>query len=247
MGFLDRLFGRRPEAVPTVTMRTAPAQALEANDRYDLWVEPSLTLPNEEWARRLTSYGRRCARELAEKGLPLWRSRYPREGSGTFRDAFWVVSVDVDAAERFYVQHLLHNPSGTPQSSKKNDFGGMIRGNALLLSKTGGVFSSRIEMWFPSSGNHEEGDLDSIFHPPSLEHLRSSPWAGLNTGRWKAQRDAIVYGVPVHTNRSEFRSAYRPGAWSGTKPGKGSSIALNKFVATGKTQWPRWFDEYYGR
>jgi hypothetical protein len=123
-----------------------------------------------------------------------------------------------------------------------------MQGDALILTPLGGLFNSRVEMWFPSSGNHEEVNLDSIFHQPSTDLIGHSPWAGLNVGRWRRRPDGKVYGATHTTFRSEFKCKYPPHSFSGTDRGKGSSIALNKFVRSkGRTQWPRYFDEYYGR
>ena len=101
-------------------------------------------------------------------------------------------------------------------------------------------------MFFPPGGNHEEGNLDSIFETPSKEGLQFYPWAGLNSGKWRRQPDLKVYGLAVHTMQAEFKSYYRPGSFSQDDPGKGTSIALSKFLKTSKTQWPRYFDDYYG-
>jgi hypothetical protein len=230
MGLLSRLFGDSPKS-PAV------------NTQFAQWREPTLMLPDEEWSRRLRGYAQRCASDLLSRGTPRWQSRFPRAREGTFRDAFWVVSVDVDRADRFYVNRSLGRGTGV----KEGDFGGWIQGDALILTPVGGLFSSKCEMWFPPSGNHEEGDLDSIFHAPSLEHLRTSPWAGLNTGRWRKQQDRSAYGVDLHTSRYDFKGRYPAGAWNNDNPGKGTSIALNKFVKSGRPDWPRWFAEYYGR
>ena len=128
----------------------------------------------------------------------------------------------------------------------KNTFGGYIRGDTLLLTRDGGLCSARSEMFFPPSGNHEEGNLDSTFEKLSREGLDTYPWAGLNSGRWRKQPDLKVYGLAVQTMKGEFKSSYRPGSFSRDDPGKGTSIALSKLLRTGKTQWPRHFDEYYG-
>lgn len=236
MGFFSQLFGGSKST--DSNSRTAISR-----QGYARWVEPEVTWPEEEWARRLRAYGRRCARELTERGVPLWSSRRARDDA--YRDAFWVVSVDVDAAERYYLEHDLTRSKGSVV--KEGEFGGHIRGDALILSADGGVYSSRCEMWFPPKGHQSEGNLDSVFYAPTLEHLQNSPWAGLNTGHWRRVKDLIVYRVPVHTMRSEFKSRYPPGVWDGKDPGKGTSIALSKFLRSGETQWPKWFDEYYGR
>lgn len=222
MAWFDRLLGR------------SASQA----ESWAQWIEPVLPAPSEDWDRRLRAYGMRCARELEQAGAPKWTSRKGR-GDNAYRNAFWVVSVDIEAANRYM---SLWSPQGT---LKPNTFNGSMRGYALILTGAGGVFCSKFEMWFPPSGNHEEGDLDSVFYAPSQELLSSSPWAGRNTGRWHRQPDVKVYGAVAQTFCSEFKCAYPPYAFSKENPGKGSSIALKKFVeGGGKTQWPRHFANY---
>jgi hypothetical protein len=205
---------------------------------YAQWIEPTLPAPTEDWDRRLRAYGKRCARELEQVEAPKWTCREAR-GSGTYREAFWVVSVDVEAANRYL---SLWSPQGTVEL---NIFMGSMRGYALILSGAGGVFCSKFEMWFPPSGDHEEGNLHSFFHAPSQELLSFSPWAGRNTGRWRPKPDDKIYGTVAKTFCSEFKCAYPPSAFSNENPGKGSSIALKKFLeGGGKTQWPRHFANY---
>lgn len=207
-------------------------------ETYGQWVEPVPPAPTADWDRRLRSFGKRCARELAQAGAPKWTCREGR-GAGTYRDAFWVVSVDVEAADRYF---SLWSPQ---ESIERNIFRGSMRGYALILSGAGGVFCSKFEMWFPPSGDHEEGNLHSYFRPPSQELLASSPWAGRNTGRWRRKPDDKIYGAVAKTFCSEFECAYPPYAFSSENPGKGTSIALKKFVqGGGKTQWPRHFANY---
>lgn len=208
-------------------------------EEYGQWVEPQFPAPVEVWERRLRGYGRRCARELEQAGVPKWRSQKAR--SQAYRDAFWLVSVDVEAAERYLA---VWSPGGV---KKPNTFGGHIRGYALILSSKGGLFSAKTEMWFPDSGSHDEDSLDAIFHPPSQDLLRSSPWAVRNTGRWRTKPDVKIYGAVAHSSCSEFKCNYPPYAFSGEDPGKGSSMTLSKFVKSGgQTQWPRSFGDYYG-
>lgn len=208
---------------------------------YAQWVEPQVSPPLEDWDRRLRAYGKRCAWELEQAGAPMWTCREAR-GHNTYREAFWVVSVDVEAANRYM---SLWSPQGT---TERNSFIGSMRGDVLILSGAGGVFCSKFEMWFPPSGDHEEGNLNSFFYAPSQELLESSPWAGRNTGRWRRRLDEKIYGAVAKTSCSEFKCSYPPSAFSGENPGKGSSIALKKFVEDGgKTQWPRHFADYYGR
>jgi hypothetical protein len=95
---------------------------------------------------------------------------------------WWVVSVDVEAAERCLLKALF-TPRGVATTAKVNEFRGGIRGDALVLTREGGLVNTKVEMWFPPSGDHEEGNLDSLFHRPATDLLRRSPWAGLNTGR----------------------------------------------------------------
>jgi len=210
-----------------------------------MWVEPLTAAPVEKRDRRLRKFAKRCAQELAHSPVPMWRSRYPRNGADSYRDAFWVVSVDVDAADRCFWQ--LEHRKNRWVKRKEPEFGGAIRGDALILTRLGGLFSTAVEMWFPPSGDHAEGNLDSLFHSPSDEHLEHSPWAGLNIGRWRLRPDSKVYGVVAATSCSEYKSHYPPGAFSMDDPGKGSSIALSKFMKSHRTQWPRYFGEFYGR
>ena len=221
----------------------APPPDFRGQGSYATWVEPHLPSPTQEWDRRLRNYAAKCARELGSSRVPTWRSRFPRSGADSYQDAFWVVSVDVDAAERCLVKMNLAPDSGT----KAGDFRGSIRGHALVLTPTGGLFNTKVEMWFPPSGDHEEGNLDSLFHNPAIDLLRHSPWAVRNVGRWRKQPDNKVYGATESTMRAEFKSGYPSGAFSGDDPGKGASIALNSFVkGRGRTQWPRYFGDYYG-
>ena len=235
-----------PAGTPAVS-RSAPAPTppRTGSTRFATWTEPAVPRAVEDWERRLNAYAAKCARLLAERGVPRWRCADARNGSDVYRDAFWVVSVDVDRAERFYLQNDLFRHPGAVV--KQGDFGGRMQGDALLLTAAGNLFSSRTELFFPRSGNHGEGNLDSLFYSPSRELLRDSPWAGLNTGRWRRLPDSKVYGAVAHSMRSEFQGRYPPGVWTDPEPGKGSSIALSKFLSSGRTQWPRNFDEFYGR
>lgn len=224
MGFWSNFFG-------------SSASGSSTAGRYAQWVEPALPAPTEDWDRRLRAYGKRCARELEQRGAPKWTSRESRD-SGTYREAFWVVSVDVEAADRYF-------SLWSPQGAESNIFKGSMRGYALILSGAGGVFCSKFEMWFPPSGDHEEGNLHSYFQAPSQELLSSSPWATRNTGRWRRRPDEKIHGAVAKSFCSEFKCNYPPYSFSNENPGKGSSIALKKFVeGGGKTQWPRHFANY---
>lgn len=219
MGLWDSLFSRR-------------VSRDSAAGTYTQWVEPVLPAPTEDWERRLRAFGRRCARELEQAGVPKWTCREPRD-NGTYREAFWVVSVDVEAANRYFALWA-------PQGATANVFRGSMRGYGLILSGAGGVFCSKVEIWFPPSGNHEEANLHSYFQAPTQTLLASSPWAARNIGRWRRKPDEKIYGAPSKTSCSEFKCDYPPNAFSNDNPGKGTSLALKRFVENGgRTQWPR--------
>ena len=209
---------------------------------YAQWSEPAPLPSHEEWQRNLAKYAAKSAKVLGDRQVPLWKSARTRNGHGTYRDQFWVLSVDVNRANRLFVEFDLNGGRGI----KKGDFGGHIQGDALLLTKLGAICSSKVEMFFPPSGNHAEGNLDSTFGAPGHEHLKESPWADANTGRWRSRPNAKARGVVVATRQSEFTSSYPAGAWD-RSPGMGSSSALTSFVKTGQTRWPRYFSEFYGR
>lgn len=204
---------------------------------YSQWLEPVLPEPTALWDQRLRAFGRRCARELETAGVPKWTCREPRD-YGTYREAFWLISMDVDAADRHFARWA-------PPGADANVFVGSMRGYGLILTGAGGVFCTKAELWFPPSGDHEEGNLHSYFQAPTQEILSSSPWALRNTGRWRRKPDEKIYGALANTSCAEFKCNYPPNSFSDDNPGKGTSLALKKFVESrGRTQWPRNFANY---
>lgn len=246
MGFLDwlGLTSQKEESVARTAPTARPHSRRRSPDQhrlasFDTWTDPAASTGSTTWEKRLDSYALKCAEQLRNSGVKTWRCAAPRDGKGTYRDAFWLISVDVDQAERGYHRTALAGRADV----REGDFTGRIAGDALLLSTTGRLCTAKAEMFFPKNGHCSDTEMDSIFHHigRDLFLLGSSGWAWSNRGRWRQTSPLKAYGL-VMVERIEFRSKYPPYSFEGKDPGKGSSAALNSFVKSGgKVQWPRNF------
>lgn len=235
-----RLFWRKQEAAANPA---APSQA-----GFATWRDPEVAKPSTDWMRRLDSYARRSARDLAQAAVPLFRAEYPRNGKDTYRDAFWIIAADVDAASRTQLcttPDRAHRSPGDPPVPARGDFTGHIVGNALLLTKTGILCAAGFEAWFSRVGTISTQTMDMVVYDTRNDEQTmkgTDGWGWYNRGRWRRDPRADRLGMTTGSMRFErdfFRREVKD-------PGYGTSAALSHFVkGGGATRWPRNFLDYY--
>lgn len=239
MGIWSWLFGEEAPPQPAVP-------------KYDVWRDPAPTAPTELWERKLQAYGKKAASQLTSAGVEEWRSK-PRGAEGCFNGGFWLISVDVDKADKrltdLYVAH--DHRTGKPYlRTNTNDrhWEGSLRGDALLLSSSGMLCTSRFEAWVNRDtggmGNNNEDILfRQITYDKSL--LQRSPWGWGNTGRWRYKPHmppSADYLQPIM--EANFKGRLPGFSDPRRAPGQGSSASISAFVKSGgKPQWPRYFNE----
>lgn len=260
MGLLDWLRGRAPAAVQS---RPAAGGAASANPQYGptkrnveyaQWVDPKVQAPAADWERRLYSFARRCTSVLQAEAVPLFQSKWPRDGIGTYSNAFWLMAVDVELADRSWTQNSIHAPSahdlgpGYPPLAAKGEFSGHFRGPALLLTPSGRLCTADAEGFLTRQGQVDRTSMDVIFHnvATDLMRLRSYDWGWNNRGRWRRypKDDLKAYGLQLTSQSIRFEERQAPGA-NTNLDGRGTSAALSNFVKTkGSTRWPRHFASF---
>ncbi len=249
MRFLDR-FRTKPAKQEAISAKVNPSVAIPpVSPNFGTWVDPEVTAPTEEWERRLNAYAQKCADQLREAGVPLFRSKWPRDGKDAYRDAFWLIACDVEWARRQWAASYYHSPHeplvGYPPPVKKGEYTGSIRATSLLLTKSGILCTARTEGFITRSGGVDDREMDLLFsdigRPMSL--FRTHDWGWNNRGRWRRdpKSDSRSYGVGdlVHTIVFEERY-YRKTPYP--NDGRDTSAALTNFVKTdGSVRWPRGF------
>lgn len=243
MGLLDFL---KPKKTPeksaatnymTATTSSAPKKAPPPSAPYAQWIDPHVSAPTAEWERRLNNYSERCARQLREKKVPLFRAKFPRDGKGAYRDAFWLIACDVDRANRIYYSSHFSDTSdpqpGYPPAVKKGEYSGSLVGRALLLTKSGILCEARFEGFMTRTGGVDDREMDLYFSDVTrpIATFMGYDYGWSNRGKWQS----------AGSSRTEFRERYDP---RGTLYNDGRSVskALTDFVNSGgKTRWPRGF------
>jgi hypothetical protein len=214
-------------------------------DEFGTWRDPEPEEPRGEWEERLNAYAEKAAERLAVQQVPLFRSTMPRDGLTTYRDAFWVIAVDVDRAARTYVASET-GPAVGPGSS----YAGWLTGTALLLTRSGILCHASGEGILTAAGGVDDHEMDMAFTRIGREEslLKTYDWGWFNRGRWRrdARSDLSLRGVPIHTNSIAFQQRYFQ-----TAPiddaGRGTSAAISSYLNTkGSVQWPRGFVSFEG-
>lgn len=258
--WLSRLFGgSTPEPVQPRSASGASGQAtarsaqIAGTPDFALWTDPEIPVPPSEWDRRLHAYARKCASQLKEANVPLFRSEWPNSGNGTYVRAFWLVAVDVEEARRSWQQNiLLGRPTvrdkGYPPSIAKGDHNGFFIGPALLLTGSGLLCTATTFGLLTRAGGLADGRMDITFKDigVNLRQLQSLDWGWRNSGRWSQYpQDNLKEGAIQLTSMSiRFNGRWNHGTNQNTD-GKGTSSALNRFVRSrGSTAWPQNFASF---
>ncbi len=247
MGFLDRFRAKRA-AKEVVDTRSEPSVAT-ASAGFETWVDPQVAAPEAEWERRLNAYARKSAGVLRDAGVPLFRSKWPRDSNGTFRDAFWLVACDVERAQRSWIANTLDSSEqmrlqGNPPPAQKGEHVGHLMATSLLLTSSGILCVARTEGFLTRSGGVDDREMDMIFteidRPVGL--LRTHDWGWSNRGRWRRdpKSDIKAYGLDLHIHTIRFEEKFY--RMNPPEDGRGTSAALTNFVKTsGSVRWPRGF------
>ncbi|MXG90339.1 hypothetical protein [Nocardioides flavescens] len=180
--------------------------------------------------------------------MPLFSSAYPRDGRKTYKDAFWIVAVNVQGASREFHHHVFgdhKNPPGHPPPLKSGQWSGHFRGRGLLLTRAGNLASAELEGFLPRSGVPNDRSMDVLFHDVGYDEaqLLYEDWGFFNRGRWRRDRRAPTkfHGLQTTDWRINFEEN-----WFNSGPrdrtGKGTSATLSRYVKSGGAiQWPRNF------
>ncbi|MDL9978641.1 hypothetical protein [Microbacterium candidum] len=226
------LFGRKP--------------AEHSATGYDNWRDPHVEPATTDWERRVNAFASKSARALLSAGVPLFRSQWARDGKDTYQEAFWLVAVDGDFANRPYVKFSPGKSGGSnPPSRGQGDYVGFLRGSALLLTKSGVLCGADVEGFITPAGRVDGRCMDMLFHNVRRDTYilsGSDGWGWYNQGRWRSdpRSNLRVYGVDAHVDSIRFDSRYRRN--NEPDPGYGTSAALSSFVKNGgATRWPRHF------
>lgn len=240
------------EGTRTTTAPAGKAVTKAVPPNFDTWRDPRVETATTEWQRRLDSFAKKSARTLNEAGVPRFRCAWSRDGEGTYSDDFWLVAVDVQGASRSLVgyQPAGGEPADTnqPPQPKPGDFVGHMRGDALMLSKSGVLCGAEIEGWLTRAGGVDSQCMDMIFHNVRRDDLILSGgdgWVWYNSGRWRRDpsRDSKAYGMDLRVQSINFEEKYR--RTKEPEPGYNTSAALSGFVkSNGQTRWPRHFTSF---
>lgn len=262
MNWLSRIFGgqlapSRPASAGTLdhAQIAAPEAGLEFEAAgFGTWRDPSVGPLQSDWEKRLYAFARKCSGRLTTDGVPLFRCAWPRNGSGTYLDAFWLVAFDVRRANRCWNKNVLNNSAktdrGHPPLAARNEFDGQFSGRALLLTRSGVLCTADGWGFFGGSdGEVDNRTMDIVFTDVGVDsvQMQSYDWGWGNAGRWRRhpQDDIKLYDLQLTVESMRFDYRYRPGADSHTD-GKGTSMALKAYVeSAGAIRWPRNFLSFY--
>ncbi len=221
---------------------------------FDTWVDPVVDATGEKWLHDLTEFGRQCASQLQSAGIPLFQSEFARSGVDTYRDAFWLIAVDVECGDRWW---YAANPSvwvprlgegrraSDPPVAQQGDFSGRFGGTALLLTRSGICCAASVEGFFNRlTGKVNDRHMDMLFHVSDNQEstLKYEDWGSHNHGQWR-QNPSSDYrrdGVDIRIQSIRFDEDYfNDGP---IVAGSGTVAALTTFVNSGgQTTWPRGF------
>lgn len=225
------------------------ASVTESSDGFDTWHDPAVEPATTEWERCLNAFALRSAGALVNAGVPLFRSRWSRGGRGTYKDAFWLLAVDVSGATRSYVRIQpstdRYGGPNDPRPPRKVDYVGNLHGTALLLTRSGIICAADYEGFLTRFGGVDNECMDMIFRDVTCGSFVLSGgdgWGRYNQGRWRLDRslDSPVYGVALETGSMRFEERWRRP--EKREPGYETSAALSGFVkSNGETHWPRHF------
>lgn len=228
------------------------ASVTESSDGFDTWHDPAVEPATTEWERRLNAFASRSAGALIDAGVPLFRSRWSRDGRGTYEDAFWLLAVDVSGATRSYVSTQppteRYGGPNDPWPPRRGDYIGNLHGTALLLTRSGIICAADCEGFLTRFGGVDNECMDMIFSDVrrSLYVLSGADgWGWHNFGHWRPDRHRNIhaYEVDLHTNSMRFEERWRRP--EEREPGYGTSAALSGFVkSNGETHWPRHFTSF---
>lgn len=218
---------------------------------FDTWTDPPMTPPSNANARRLHGYAKKCAGQLQDMNVPLFRSLYPRQGKDTYVDAFWVVALSPEGASRQHIRFVMaaYKPDrGMPPATKVGEYNSHLRGKALLLTKSGGLASADVEGWLLKNGRLSDSSMDFLFHDVaySEDQMLYEDWGYFNRGRWRPAREKpyVFHGVATTGEHIRFEERWRSNG-ENDRTGKGTSATLSRFVKSGgKIQWPRNFPDF---
>jgi hypothetical protein len=216
---------------------------------FDTWTDPVSAPAASDWQRRLDAFAKKSAQTLLQGNVQLFRSEWARNGSGTYRDAFWLVAADVERASRSWVKVKFpgEKPAGPsyPPPVKQGEFVGHLRGDALLLTKSGILCGADFESFLTRTGGVDDTCMDMIFTNVRRNDFvldGQDGWGWYNQGRWQPdpRSDLRIYGVDAHVHSIRFERRFRRNKMQ--DPGFGTSATLSRFVkSNGAVQWPRHF------
>lgn len=259
MSWFSRLFPpsrSKSTAGHATTASPRPAPVATRNTwtpSFAVWADPPSPSPSSEWERRLHKFAHKCSLQLKGAAIPPFRSEWPRSGVGTYVDAFWLVAVDVEHATRSWRQNNIHvdrhsQGKGYPPGPVQGDYTGHFNGQALLLTTSGLLCTTKVDGFLTRNGGLSDRKMDISFQDleVDLRKLQTLDWGWGNSGRWRRypNDDLKVYGLQVAAHSIRFTDRWRPGTNQNTD-GKGTSAALSKFVrSAGSTNWPRNFASF---
>lgn len=177
---------------------------------------PPSDSPQHEWSRKIRSYGRRVARELAQANVTQW----PGEN-------FWVIAADVHEA----MWYAPHDNIWAKSRGLLRD--GSCEGTALLLFTDGTLVNAEFFGFF----DFDEKFLKFSVKDTDIDSWSSRRWANENTGSWREGYGN--YGREPHARRQESFKGWWPHSKQEPPPGLGTSLALKTFLTTHSTALPR--------
>lgn len=222
---------------------------------FDTWIDPAVGETGEQWRQNLIKFGRESAEQLHASGVQLFQSEFSRSGVDTYRDAFWLIAVDVEcgrrswwaAAPSVWVPKLgAGRRASDPPVAQQGDFSGNFQGTALLLTKSGICCVATIEGFLNGpSGRVNDLRMDMLFHKSDNEEstLKLHDWGLHNRGQWRQDpsSDYRRDGVDIKIQSIRFDEDYFNDG-PRFEDGSGTVAALTNFVNSGgTTTWPSGF------
>lgn len=223
MGIFARLLGSPAKPAVTTGIQPRPQKTVKDNREtpQSLPGLESLNVvgPLAPWAKNLVAYANRVANELREARIPYW-PKYD----------FWVIAADVEEA----TWHVPVRGKFALQAGWMRE--GLCSGRSLLLLSNGRLVAASFHGHF----NFDEPCLSFKYESSLVDNWASYAWGANNIASWRNKGRSFPR-LPEAKYQEFWDGRWNHAQYESKPPGLGTSLALKRFLETGRTQLPKYY------